>query len=116
MLLLQPFTTELDYSRMQGTAFPWRPYEIPENAHFIGEFTLGGNLLVTEWSDAIPGIRHETWNGQFTMNGCIRVHEVITNGNISQSNTTTFYNFFGGIANFDIFVPLPECQQAEMGV
>lgn len=58
----------------------------------------------------------ETWLGQFTVDGCIPVHEVIANGNISQSVTTTFYDIIGGIANYNVFIPPSECEEAEMEV
>jgi hypothetical protein len=94
--------------------FPWRPYEIPEDSHFLGQYTLGGQLLVQEWSDAVPGVRAETWLGQFTVSDCIPVREVIANGNISQSVTTTFYNIVSGISDPNIFIPPAECQVAKL--
>lgn len=54
----------------------------------------------------------ETWLGQFTLEGCIPVREVIANGNINQSVTTTFYDVTLGIGNPNIFIPPPECQEA----
>ena len=50
--------------------FPWRPYEIPDNATFEGEYTLGYTMLVQEWSDRIvqptPTRKHNAVHHYYT--------------------------------------------------
>jgi hypothetical protein len=99
--------------RAMKPLFPWRPYEIPENATFEGEYTLGLRMLVQQWSDRVitPVPTRETWIGVFTVDTCVPVYEVIAKGNISQSISTTFYNVVSGF-NPNQFIPPPECNGA----
>lgn len=44
----------------KAPARPWRDIEIPPNATFVDEYTMGGpgeNIVLQQWSDASP-LRH----------------------------------------------------------
>ncbi|XP_062523823.1 mammalian ependymin-related protein 1-like [Corticium candelabrum] len=101
------------YCEARKPFFPWQPYEIPDNATFEGEYTLGQSLRVQVWSDRVvaPIPIRETWIGTFTVGDCIPVYEVISKGEISTSITSTFYNVVGGF-DANVFIPPSQCKSA----
>lgn len=48
----------------KAPARPWRDIEIPPNATFVDEYTMGGpgeNIVLQQWSDASPLRHSEQW-------------------------------------------------------
>ncbi|XP_065834853.1 mammalian ependymin-related protein 1-like [Oscarella lobularis] len=95
--------------------FPWIPYEVPSDATFEGEFTIGGGeclITAVEFSDRV-GTTPLSWLGSFTYPGCIPIREVVvTRGPeaIETSLTQSFYDITAGIANPSIWNPPPNCE------
>ncbi|XP_065834854.1 mammalian ependymin-related protein 1-like [Oscarella lobularis] len=111
------YVTDLVTGRCRRTEpfFPWQPYEIPPDATFEGEYTIGGGeclITAVEFSDRV-GPSPFTWLGSFTYPSCIPVREVIvTRGPeaIETSVTNSFYDIRAGIVSPSIWNPPPNCE------
>lgn len=102
----------------KAPARPWRDIEIPPNATFVDEYTMGGpgeNIVLQQWSDASP-LRHNARRYiSFTLNNCYLSSEDILLGgaNVTDSISNRFYNLVEGIPNPNVFVVPPSCQQTK---
>ncbi|OWF42415.1 mammalian ependymin-related protein 1-like [Mizuhopecten yessoensis] len=96
---------------------PWRPIGIPGNATFEGEMTLGGpgeSFVVQEWSDKIPYRHNAMFYIQFSLVNCYPIKMVeVSDNNVTNSVTTTWYDLVEGIPNPNDFIVPKECQTAK---
>ncbi|BFZ15484.1 hypothetical protein BsWGS_18523 [Bradybaena similaris] len=107
---------DLDFNTRKCIRFPagpFRPFEVPFNATFEGEFTLGGpNEVVTvdRWSDRIPGRGRETWVGEFSLANCYPISQfVLDETDFNRTSITHFYDVVQGIVNPNEFDVPREC-------
>lgn len=103
---------DYDFKSKQCRRFPagrFRPFEVPLNSTYEGEYELGGpNEIVTvdRWSDRIPGRRRETWIGEFSLGNCYPISQFVLDlDNFNSTSISHFYNVVQGIVNpndFDV--------------
>lgn len=102
----------------KSTPRPWRPVEIPGNATFEGEMTLGGpgeSFVVQEWSDKIPYRRNAMFYIQFSLVNCYPIKMIeVSDSNVTNSVTTNFFDLVEGIPNPNDFIVPKECQMAKL--
>ncbi|CAH1261897.1 EPDR1 [Branchiostoma lanceolatum] len=91
---------------------PWRPFEVPPNATFLGESYIG--------TGAVPGagVLTELWErtfesgdkffGAYTVEGCIPIQDEFYS-NRTGLVTTLFFDVTGGISDPNVFIPPREC-------
>lgn len=97
---------------------PFRPFEIPHDAHFVDDLDLG--------TDAFPGGGVEVsvfdidalktkgffWQGVVTKVACIPVRDLMYDSKIKNFYESHFFDITLGISNPNVFVPPAECHQA----
>ncbi|CAG5123224.1 unnamed protein product [Candidula unifasciata] len=110
---------DLDFRNRRCIRFPsgpFRPFEVPFNSTFEGEFQLGGPneaVVVDRWSDRIPGRRRETWIGEFSLANCYPISQfVVDETDFNRTSITHFYNVVQGVVNPNDFEVPRECFNA----
>lgn len=89
---------------------PWRAWKIPENATFVGAFTigvLGDGLEANMWSERDAQGR---WIGiTVTERHCVPV-SLVEAHNISYSVSSSYYDVVIGLPNPNVFIPPQFCK------
>ncbi|XP_078591629.1 mammalian ependymin-related protein 1-like [Branchiostoma floridae x Branchiostoma japonicum] len=97
-------------TRMLNNSF--RRFEIPEDAHPFGEFTIGTKGQPGEGVDVTMWGGRTSMGGEFvgvfTLAGCVPVTDRYFR-NESSFDNTDFYDVTLGISNASIFIPPHEC-------
>jgi hypothetical protein len=97
-------------------AGPFRPFGVPPNARFEGEYYIGGPgevVEAVEWSDR-SDVTRENWIGVFSRVNCYPIRTWVHNGQTNETIHTHIFNLVTGINNPAIFEPPPPCQNATM--
>ncbi|CAH1792530.1 unnamed protein product [Owenia fusiformis] len=92
--------------------YPFRPFEIPENARSYGEAYIGGSLLgsgvlINQWEANMPN--DAKWTGQWAIDGCIPVYDHYWHNYVNYTSYH-FYDVTLGISDPNVFIPPSTCK------
>ncbi|CAG5122212.1 unnamed protein product [Candidula unifasciata] len=98
----------------KSQAGPFRPFGVPPEGRFEGEYYIGGpgeTIEAVEWSDR-SDVRRENWLGVFTRINCYPVRTWLHNSQTNETVHTDIFNVVAGVTNPSIFEPPTACRNA----
>ncbi|BFZ03623.1 hypothetical protein BsWGS_06662 [Bradybaena similaris] len=119
IIILYKQNVAYQYNRVSGQCIktqpnPFRPYGVPADGRFEGEYYIGGpgeTLEAVEWSDR-SDVRRETWLAVFTRINCYPIRTWYQGPRTNDTIHTSVYNLVKGITNPAIFTLPQACQNA----
>jgi len=98
----------------KSQAGPFRPFGVPPEGRFEGEYYIGGpgeTVEAVEWSDR-SDVRRENWIGVFSRINCYPVRTWVHNAQTNETIHTHIFNLVAGITNPAVFEPPSACLNA----
>ncbi|BFZ17976.1 hypothetical protein BsWGS_21015 [Bradybaena similaris] len=100
----------------KSQAGPFRPFGVPPNGRFEGQYYIGGpgeTVEAVEWSDR-SDVRREEWIGVFSRVNCYPIRTWLHSNISNQTIHTHIYNLVTGITDPNIFLPPAACLNATL--
>jgi len=121
VIILHRQNVAYEYNRQtkqcrKSEAGPFRPFGVPPEARFEGQYYVGGpgeDFEAVEWSDR-SDVRRENWLGVFSRINCYPIRTWLRDSRVNETIHTDIFNLVSGIVNPALFEPPAACSNATL--